>query len=74
MSAWALAFYLTFERHVLGTPSLDRYVLTLQRGTDPVEAFRELAGEPLTEFERRFKEYLLDLRSDGTTARAPWSR
>jgi Protein of unknown function (DUF1570) len=74
LSAWALAFYLTFERHVLGTPSLDRYVLALQRGADPVEAFRELAGEPLPEFERRFKEYLLDLRSDGTTARAPWPR
>jgi hypothetical protein len=70
LSAWALAFYLAFERHLLGTPALDRYVHALHCGVDPVEAFRELVGEPLPEFEHAVERYLLDLRSDGTTARA----
>ncbi len=70
LSAWALAFYLAFERHILGTPALDRYVRALQRGTDPAEAFCELVGEPLPEFEKAFQAYVLGLRTDGTTARA----
>jgi hypothetical protein len=69
LSAWALAFYLAFDRHLLGTPALDRYVQALHRGADPVQAFRDLVGD-LSEFERAFHRYLFDLRTDGTAARA----
>jgi hypothetical protein len=69
LSAWALAFYLAFDRHLLGTPALDRYVHALHGGADPVQAFRDLVGD-LSEFERAFHRYLLGLRTDGTTARA----
>jgi hypothetical protein len=70
LSAWALAFYLTFDRHLLGTPELDRYVHSLHKGTDPIEAFRQLVGEPLTPFEDEFHRYLLRLRTDGTAPQA----
>jgi hypothetical protein len=73
LSAWALAFYLAFERHLLGTPALDRYVHALRAGADPVQAFRDLVGD-LSEFERAFHRYLLDLRTDGTIARADPAR
>jgi Protein of unknown function (DUF1570) len=66
LSAWALAFYLAFERHLLGTPALDRYVHALHGGADPVQAFRDLVGD-LSDFERAFHRYLLGLRTDGTT-------
>lgn len=65
LASWALAFYLTFDRKLLGTPALDTYVRQLQRGTDPLEAFRELTGQPLEAFERAFLHYLNHLRPDG---------
>jgi hypothetical protein len=68
LNAWALAFYLTFDRHRLGTKALDRYAYGLKLGTDPLEAFRDLAGIPLSRFEDEFHQYLRELRKDGTTA------
>ena len=65
LASWALAFYLTFDRKLLGTPALDAYVRRLRRGTDPLEAFRELTGKSLTVFERDFRQYLQHLRPDG---------
>src|SRR5262249_55868911 len=54
LASWALAFYLTFDRKVLGTPALDAYVRDLKRGTDPLDAFRTLTGQPLSKFETDF--------------------
>jgi hypothetical protein len=74
LNAWALSFYLTFDRRLLGTPALDQYIQSLKRGTDPLEAFRQLAGMPLTQFENEYHQYLLRLRPDGTVARAPMGK
>ncbi|HEY7327488.1 MAG TPA: DUF1570 domain-containing protein [Gemmataceae bacterium] len=68
LASWALAFYLTFDRKLLGTPALDAYVRQLQRGTDPLEAFRELTGQPLSAFDRDFWSYLNRLLPDGRVA------
>ena len=68
LNSWALAFYLTFERRLLGTPALDRYTASLKRGTDRLEAFRELVGGPLAQFEQEYHGYLLRLRPDGSVA------
>ncbi len=65
LASWALAFYLTFDRKLLGTPALDTYVRQLQRGADPQEAFCELTGQPLAKFEHAFLHYLNHLRPDG---------
>jgi hypothetical protein len=65
LASWALAFYLTFDRKLLGTSALDTYVHRLQRGVDPLEAFRELTGQPLADFERAFLHYLNHLHPDG---------
>jgi hypothetical protein len=66
LASWALAFYLTFERRLLGTPALDQYVHALRRGTDALEAFRALVGQPLPAFEQAFRQYVQRLRTDGT--------
>jgi hypothetical protein len=63
LTAWALAFYLTFDRQVLGTPALDEYLKALQRGVEPLEAFRLLTGQPLAKFEEGFRDYLKHLKS-----------
>jgi len=65
LASWALAFYLTFDRNLLGTPALDHYVAQLKRGTDALQAFRELTGQPLAAFERDFVAYLNRLRPEG---------
>jgi hypothetical protein len=67
LASWALAYFLTFQRHKLGTPEMDEYVRTLKHGADPVEAFRALVKEPLPEFEEELHRFLRCLRSDGTT-------
>jgi hypothetical protein len=70
LAAWAVAFYLTFERKLLGTPAMDGYVKALRRGADPVTAFAELTGQRLTDFEKDFHGYLPRLRQDGTVTKA----
>jgi hypothetical protein len=67
LASWALAFYLTFDRKVLGTKALDDYVKALKRGVEPQEAFSDLVGMPLPQFEKQFQQYLKQLLPDGTT-------
>ncbi len=67
LNAWALAYYLTFERRLLGTPALDRYVRELHRGTAPLAAFEELTGAPLDRTQAEWRAYMLRLRADGST-------
>jgi hypothetical protein len=69
LASWALAFHLTFDRKVLGTKALDEYVRALQRGADPQEAFRDLVGVPLPQFEKQFQQYVKQLQPDGTTGK-----
>ncbi len=64
LASWALAFDLAFNRKLLGTKALDDYVHALKRGTSPLDAFRDLVGEPLSDFEKEHLEYLKNLRSD----------
>jgi hypothetical protein len=66
VTAWALAFFLTFERKLLGSPQLDRYVRALKGGAEPVAAFQELVGQPLAPFEQTFHEYVQRLRAAGS--------
>jgi hypothetical protein len=67
LASWALAFYLTFDQKALGSRGLDDYVHALHRHADPLDAFRDLAGRPLPEFEKDFVHYLEHLRADGTS-------
>ena len=64
LASWALAFDLAFNRKLLGTKELDDYVHALKRGASPLDAFRDLVGEPLADFEKEHLEYLKNLRSD----------
>lgn len=62
LTSWALAYYLAFERKALDANALDEYVNTLSRGTDPLDAFHDLVGETLGEFETKFHQFLRQLR------------
>jgi hypothetical protein len=69
LTSWAVAFYLTFDRRLLGTRAMDDYVRALHGGEDPLAAFRRLAGQGPTQFEEDFQAYLALLRPDGTVPR-----
>jgi hypothetical protein len=68
LASWALAFYLTFDRRVLGSSALDDYVAALHRGAEPAGAFGALTGRALADFESGWHDYLRRLRPDGTAA------
>lgn len=70
LSSWALAFYLTFERRVLGGDALVDYLNSLDRGVDPLEAFALLMGEELSQTEQKWHTYLDRLRLDGGVSEA----
>jgi hypothetical protein len=56
--AWGLAYYLAFEKHLLGSPALDRYLQAGKRRMPPVARFQELIGTPLDQFDREWREYI----------------
>jgi hypothetical protein len=69
LGAWALGFYLTFEKQVLRSEALDDYLTALERGTDPLEAFSVLTGDGPEKAEKKLHEYLQNLRPDGSVAK-----
>jgi hypothetical protein len=71
VASWALAFYLTFERRLLGSPALDQFIKQVNDGVEAIKAFEELIGEPLAKFEPEFRKYVLYLQANGSVARVP---
>ena len=69
LTSWALAFYLTFEKRLLGSAAMDRFVARLHEGIDPIAAFEEFSGASLTAFEVEFRKYVQLLQEDGTVAK-----
>ena len=59
--AWGLAYYLTFEHRLLGSPALDRYVAPDARAVPPQQRFERLVGTPLEEFEPAWRKYIRTL-------------
>jgi hypothetical protein len=68
-SSWALAYYLTFERHVIGSPAFRKYLVAINLGEDATRAFTELVGQDLSAFEKDWYAYLLRLQKDGTLSK-----
>ena len=68
LTSWAVAFYLMFEKRLLGSEAMDEYVKRLGEGADPKAAFEELIGTPLPKFEPAFRKYIQLLQADGTIA------
>ncbi len=68
LTSWAMAFYLMFEKRLLGSEALDLFVSRLNEGADAKQAFEELVGVPLTKFEPAFRKYIQLLQADGTVA------
>lgn len=57
--AWGLAYYLTIEKQLLTTQSLAAFVAA--SGRTPLERFEALIGGPLHEFDRDWRDAMLQL-------------
>jgi len=62
LTSWALAYYLAFDRQLLGSRKLDEYIDALTREGDPQAAFVKLIGQELPQFEKEFHDYLAKLK------------
>jgi hypothetical protein len=60
--SWGLAYYLTFQKHLLSSPALEPYVQRRPESLPPADRFQKLVGMPLPEFEKEWREYILQLR------------
>lgn len=69
LTSWALAYYLTFDRRVIGTDAFRKYLVAVNSGGDPRQAFADLVGQPLPAFEKDWHAYLLKLQSDGSVGK-----
>ena len=61
VNAWGLAYYLTFEKHLLGSPTLEKYLQAVNPRVAPAQRFQQLIGKPLEQFEREWREYVRGL-------------
>jgi hypothetical protein len=69
LTSWALAFYLTFEKRLLGSEALDHFIQQIHDHVESAKAFEELIGQPISKFEPEFRKYILYLQADGSVAR-----
>jgi hypothetical protein len=65
LTSWALAYYLAFERRIIGTEAFKKYLIALNSGGEPRAAFAELVGQDALMFEKTWHDYLVRLRFDG---------
>ncbi|MGO9111832.1 MAG: DUF1570 domain-containing protein [Thermoguttaceae bacterium] len=56
--AWGLTFYLTFEKHLLGSPALEKYLQSGSARLAPAQRFQQLIGMPLEQFEKDWRAYI----------------
>ncbi len=61
--AWGVAYFLAFERDLLDSDVLTNYVVPVSRAGSELARFEKLVGEPLDEFEIRWRDYMLKLQS-----------
>lgn len=69
LTSWALAYYLTFDRRVIGATEFRKYLVAVNSGGDPRKSFAELVGKDLLAFEKDWHRYLLKLNSDGSVGK-----
>jgi hypothetical protein len=69
LTSWSLAYYLTFERRLIGTEPFKSYLVAVNSGGDPRAAFAKLVDQQLPAFEKDWHGYLSRLQSDGTVGK-----
>ncbi|VTS04349.1 DUF1570 domain-containing protein [Tuwongella immobilis] len=66
LTSWGLAFYLTFEKRLLGAAALEAFIAS-EGKTDRIVAFEKLLQQPIDRIEADFQRYLRNLQENGST-------
>jgi hypothetical protein len=74
LTAWAIAFHVTFEKRLLATPAFDDSVRSINRGGDPVAAFAALVSSDPKTYALELREYLQTLQPDGSRKKPSTTR
>lgn len=61
--SWGVAHYLTFRLRLLDTDALDRYLKRTTGPADRVERFEKLVNQPLDQFQREWRQYMLEINA-----------
>ncbi len=61
--SWGLAYFLTFEQNLVGTPQFNAYLSPAAATKPAVERFEALIGEPLVDFQKRWRKAMLNLKA-----------
>lgn len=61
-AAWALTFYLTYERNLLDEKALEAYLLRASQSVPAVARFERLIGGPLAPLEKAWRDSLSAMR------------
>jgi hypothetical protein len=69
LTSWALAYYLTFDRRLIGTEAFRKYLAAVNAAGDPKQAFATLVGKDLASFEKDWHAYLSRLQQNGTLSK-----
>lgn len=59
--AWGLAYYLTFEKHLVPSEALDEYVGSESEAMRPVVRFERFMGVPIEKVEQTWRDCILGL-------------
>jgi hypothetical protein len=68
LTSWAMTYWLTFDRRAVGTREFEEYLIAVNSGGDPVEAFERWVGTDVKSAEKELHDYLMRLRVDGSVA------
>ena len=60
-ASWGLAWYLTFEKQLLGTPEMEAYLRRDSGERRAIERFEKLVGQKLPAFEAQWRQRMLQL-------------
>lgn len=66
LTSWALAYYLTLDRRVIGTDKFRQYLVSVNSGGDARQAFAALVGQDVPAFEKDWHQFLGRLQPDGS--------
>jgi hypothetical protein len=61
VNAWGLAYYLTFEKQLLNSPALEKYLRSENTRLAPADRFQLLVGMPPAQFQEQWRAYFARL-------------
>ena len=59
--AWGMAYYLTFQKRLLGSPALEKFLQSGAARLLPGQRFQQFIGIPLEQFEQDWRAYIRGL-------------